>query len=584
MNIVTIMNFADDDKYNLMCMIWMKYVRKFARDADIHILTLDGLPPAVNDYVKSFRNVHIRQAVRHNLGKYNHFNLSVKLYNLAHIDFQFIFMDADMFVLSDLDYLWERRNSMPWIGVDDQTSILRLSAPFSHLNSGLQIISEPSFYDYNLIVKCFENHGRHFICNGEDQALLFDYFKTIGYDYKHPEIGCGWNSSSYYSELSKAPDGKWQANTRNLPEHYPVHIVHYWNGSCRPWHIKCPLFQEEAVWFSENNISFCAQGNKPEAGARRSRVIQSSNPLRIHVMNANTNIIETPGEHPFFPLGSCRIETVDTVEAADFVFWHLDRANVKSDYDKLPFLHSKLFKSNEEKFILYTSIRRPGILYLNNAISFTPFPVYPRETNRLSNVICIPWLLDGIDRSIVENKAFIDECRSMTKDADMIYDKSMQKLATSGVTPGNDLRLCMEDLDTKRLSGMSSAEKVEAGKEVMRKLARSRYYLHFQGGSETPLMLYNALLAGTVPIIAYAPELAFSEFIDWKTFAIFPKPGVSIDGLLSENAGDYEHFRRNGIDFADAFCAFPHCNDKILTLYIAPKLEGKCHAASTHSS
>src|SRR5262249_4455420 len=82
-----------------------------------------------------------------------HWNLRFKLPNLAGLRFPFLYLDADVVVLDDLTYLWQRRHAKPWIGIDHQ--VIPIDArthrpPF--LNSGLQLVSDPDFYDLDAIL------------------------------------------------------------------------------------------------------------------------------------------------------------------------------------------------------------------------------------------------------------------------------------------------------------------------------------------------------------------------------------------------------------------------------------------------
>src|SRR5581483_10114026 len=140
---------------------------------------------------------------------------------LANLPFPYLYLDADTFALGDLRYLWERRTAKPWIGVDHEVipNDARTHRP-PFLNSGLQLVSDPSFYDLSAILAA-QNAvvplSRHrevpksemFACPGQDQAVLFRYFRSIGYDYTHPEIGPGWNSCAGVTEL-RSEGGAWQ--------------------------------------------------------------------------------------------------------------------------------------------------------------------------------------------------------------------------------------------------------------------------------------------------------------------------------------------------------------------------------------
>src|SRR5439155_15345122 len=97
-------------------------------------------------------NVEVVQGRSYDVGL-PHFNLRFKLPNLAKLTFPFLYLDSDMFVLSDLSSLWERRASKPWIGIDHQVipGDARTHRP-PFLNSGLQLVSDPAFYDLRAIL------------------------------------------------------------------------------------------------------------------------------------------------------------------------------------------------------------------------------------------------------------------------------------------------------------------------------------------------------------------------------------------------------------------------------------------------
>lgn len=249
LQVVTIMNYPREPHYLRMCYAFLDSV--IAHGAKSVTVLYEEHRPVIAAEHRRAADVEVVMGRSHDVG-HPHFNLRFKLANLAGLDYPFLFLDADMVVLSDLNYLWQRRRAKPWVGVDHQRIP---SDPRTHrppfLNSGLQLVSDPDFYDLRAILAAqnavmpLSKHAEVakadlFACPGQDQAVLFRYFRTVGYDYTHPDIGPGWNSCAGVSEVW-VEGGAWRARTRGLAQDHDVHILHYWERF-KPWAIGCPIF------------------------------------------------------------------------------------------------------------------------------------------------------------------------------------------------------------------------------------------------------------------------------------------------------------------------------------------------------
>jgi hypothetical protein len=80
-----------------------------------------------------------------------------------------------------------------------------------------------------------------FASPGTDQAVLYRYFRSIGYDYTHPEIGPEWNSCAGVTEVRREGE-RWTARTRGLARDHDVKLIHYWS-QFKPWAIDCPIYE-----------------------------------------------------------------------------------------------------------------------------------------------------------------------------------------------------------------------------------------------------------------------------------------------------------------------------------------------------
>jgi hypothetical protein len=247
--LVTIMNYPAEPRYRQMCYAFLdSAIRHNAKS--VTILYEDRRPEIAAEHRRS-ADIEIRQAHSIDVG-HPHFNLRFKLPNLAQLPFPFLFIDADSAIFGDLHYLWQRRHDKPWIGIDHQFvpgDARTHRSPF--LNSGVQLVSDPAFYDLDAILAAqnavvpLSLHADYaklamFPCPGNDQAVLFRYFQSIGYNYTHPEIGPEWNSCAGVTDI-RHTDGAWRAFSHSQTPNYQVHLVHYWS-QFKPWAIECPFY------------------------------------------------------------------------------------------------------------------------------------------------------------------------------------------------------------------------------------------------------------------------------------------------------------------------------------------------------
>jgi hypothetical protein len=175
-------------------------------------------------------------------------NIKNKLYNLCNLDFEFIYLDCDMYVASDIYFLWDRRKDKPFISTIHQKNIKGIiyekhtEENNDFMNSGLQIVSDPNFLNYDELYNLGKELRFKFKVSGTDQALLDAYCKKINYNFTHPEIGCEWNSCAGYGLVNIDENYNFSINYKNQEVEYPVKINHYWS-EFKPWNINCPIFK-----------------------------------------------------------------------------------------------------------------------------------------------------------------------------------------------------------------------------------------------------------------------------------------------------------------------------------------------------
>jgi len=243
-DLLTIFNYPNNDTYNVMLHTWLKCANKFSNGFNIKILSSND----PNEYIKNLNKIYNFKWIKCDhykgdlsiLGSHKHkHNITFKLWNIYKNENPFIFIDADAFILKDINEMWKYKDDKPFIGINHQNIPIHTSdEPELFLNSGVLVVSDPSFINYEEIIKNYKGMK----CKGFDQAILFSHFKQIGYDYTHPNIGSEWNACAGYTKLQKI-NGDWEGKTFNLHPSHEVYINHYWD-EFRPWTLKCPLYLE----------------------------------------------------------------------------------------------------------------------------------------------------------------------------------------------------------------------------------------------------------------------------------------------------------------------------------------------------
>jgi hypothetical protein len=253
LKVVSIMDYPREPHLARMCYAFLDSV--IANGAESVTLLFETHEPIIAPEHRRAADIEVVRGrsvdVRH-----PHFNLRFKLPNLAALTYPFLYIDADTFVLDDLTPLWDRRRDKPWIGVNHQwvpSDARTHRDPF--LNSGVQLVGDPDFYDLDAILSAqnavvpLTRHAEvpkreMFATPGQDQAVLFRYFRSIEYDYTHPAVGPEWNSCAGVTDIRREGD-HWCGHTRGLNPDHDVRIVHYWS-QFKPWAIDCPVFASYA--------------------------------------------------------------------------------------------------------------------------------------------------------------------------------------------------------------------------------------------------------------------------------------------------------------------------------------------------
>ena len=249
MNIVTVFDYDFNNlKYRVMLQMFVKSIQKHCSTYPYKLWIITSQPNKINHILNDSNIITMpAQSTSKFVPKSMH-NIKNKLYNLCSLEFEFIFLDCDMYIAADLSYLWDRRKDKPFISTIHQKNIegpvygKHVGEDNFFMNSGVQIVSDPSFLDYDKLRNFALKREWVFKSPGTDQALLDMYLKENNYDFTHKEIGCEWNSCAKYGIVTMDSLYNFDIKYKNQDEEYPVKINHYWS-EFKPWLIKCPIFQ-----------------------------------------------------------------------------------------------------------------------------------------------------------------------------------------------------------------------------------------------------------------------------------------------------------------------------------------------------
>lgn len=242
MNIITVFNYPNEEKYNTMFKIWLLQTLSSKYNTE-NINKIKILTEGINDDLLNFVNLidcddvlieYRERKPLSNVPKRWLHNVGFKLYNLCLEKEPYIFIDADAIIMTDLTDVVKYSKDKPFISVNHQTIPRHTDKfKFKFMNTGFFVVSDPSFMEFKKIY----SSNKVFKCPGTDQYLLNNYCRSINYDYTHPNIHYGYNSCGGYK---KVKNGK--IYSRGIPEKHEIYILHYWD-IFKPWITYCPIYE-----------------------------------------------------------------------------------------------------------------------------------------------------------------------------------------------------------------------------------------------------------------------------------------------------------------------------------------------------
>lgn len=264
MNVVTVMNY-DWSNFQLVCLgyTWIQQAKQWLTSKDHCIIfTSQPLPSLLQNTLEQSTTCSFSVCVRpgfhediyvpqcYNTKQFNSKNIAYKLYVLCQLEFPFVFLDADAFLVGELSELESLLNAdRPVFFVEHEQAIVdefKLTSNF--INSGCIVATKAQreFLDWHKLYKFGKQRNFVFrfaedsrIIPGSDQALLAAYARHTQYEYRHAILDNRYNCGARYADTPvKDAQGRWTCMVQDTP----VKVLHYWYE--KPWIADCPIYKD----------------------------------------------------------------------------------------------------------------------------------------------------------------------------------------------------------------------------------------------------------------------------------------------------------------------------------------------------
>jgi hypothetical protein len=219
MHIITVIDYADPNGL-MMSRIWLYLVRRYNPDARITVFTGDHaalIAPAAKKAGATLFPLERSGILSHRgCSGHKHVSQDLILSIWRHIDAikdfgKYIYIEPDAWILSDLSDWWNLVESKPYIAV--QQGEFGGDPLF---NTGTYSARGDGFMTYPTLLGQYEaDRGISFPVG--EQGLINAYFKRIGYDCSHPQVGFEYNCWTVGMKTERADDDEIVIVSGDLP-------------------------------------------------------------------------------------------------------------------------------------------------------------------------------------------------------------------------------------------------------------------------------------------------------------------------------------------------------------------------------
>ena len=222
----------------------------------------------------------------------------------------------------------------------------------------------------------------------------------------------------------------------------------------------------------------------------------------------------------------------------------------------------------KDRKYLYLNDDDPSMAYRSDDISFVAQPLTDARTNQRYNVITVPLMMTDEWQIIKDNPELIKSLRDNKKENDFNFVGQCNYM-------GRDVfrGLNLENYDFEETSPVYSLSKNEKAEKLINfldRISKSKFVFAPRGIGSSSFRAYQAMMAGSIPIITGMNDYPFKDNVDWDQ--------ISVNGKLSElnflvekalNISDdqYSFMREQAIYFWDNYCRHDMLYKKLEEIY-----------------
>lgn len=209
----------------------------------------------------------------------------------------------------------------------------------------------------------------------------------------------------------------------------------------------------------------------------------------------------------------------------------------------------------------YYNDDHPAWGYYTNDLVFVAQPLYGPDINKQHNAVPVPLMMTDEWEILRKNEDLLEDLRQSKKIYDYVF---IGQCNYAGREVFRSLELDSYHFkETKPIYDLQPTEKAARLVDFLKTIAQARFVFAPRGIGSSSFRAYQAMMAGSVPIITGMNDYPFSDIVDWDKICIRGELS-NIHDLIRESANiNYNDYRSSAISFWDEYCAYEKLYDKL---------------------